>query len=174
MNGNIDLNNVEMHSIMINENCVKNFCKEEISKIDNFDKALNDKTQTWHCHHRTEIWWDCSKKELIENGCYYNRNACELIFLTPEEHISLHRKGKVFSEEHRKKISESLKGVQHSEDARIKMSEAHKGKSQTKETKLKQSAALKGKKKKPFTEEHRKKLSEAKKSYWQSKKVVGI
>ena len=75
---------------MINEKQAKKFCKEDISKIKNYDLAITDKTQTWHCHHMTETWWHCSKKELIENECYYNRKACELIFLTPAEHIRLH------------------------------------------------------------------------------------
>lgn len=29
---------------MINEQCAKNFCKEDISKIENYDKAIVDKT----------------------------------------------------------------------------------------------------------------------------------
>lgn len=34
---------------------VKKFCKEYPSMIENYDKAIADKTQTWHCHHRDEI-----------------------------------------------------------------------------------------------------------------------
>ena len=33
----------------------KNYCSEDISLIENYDKAVNDKEQTWHCHHRREI-----------------------------------------------------------------------------------------------------------------------
>ena len=119
---------------MINEIQAKKFCKEDISKIENYDKAVNDTTQTWHCHHMTETWWNCSRKELIENECYYNRKACELIFLTPAEHKSLHNKGKSLSEETKQKMSEVRKGKAyhkgktHSEEARRKMSEVHKGK----------------------------------------------
>ena len=120
---------------MINEKYAKRFCKEDISKIKNYDLAIADTTQTWHCHHMTETWWHCSKKELIENECYYNRKACELIFLTPEEHMSLHNKGKKLSEEQCKKISESKKdkpsnrkGITLSEETRRKLSESHKGK----------------------------------------------
>ena len=137
---------------MINEYYAKKFCKEDISKIENYDKAIADKEIMWHCHHRTEIWWNCSKKDLIDNECYYNRKACELIFLTPEEHISLHKKGRTLSEECRRKISESNKGKNLSEETRKKMSEAHKGKStwnkgksMTEETKLKLSELRKGK-----------------------------
>lgn len=95
---------------MINEYCAKKFCKEDISKIKNYDKAIADTTQMWECHHITETWWNCSKQDLIDNECYYGRKACELIFLTPSEHRSLHHKGKIVSEETRKKMSELFKG----------------------------------------------------------------
>ena len=143
---------------MINENQAKRFCKEDISKIKNYDKAIADTTQTWDCHHMTETWWGCSKKDLIENECYYNRKACELIFLTHAEHISLHKKGIPFTEEHRRKISEAKKGkklMPFTEETRRKMSEDKKGK-----------------KRKPFTEEHRRKISEAAKKRWKNKKEV--
>ena len=101
---------------MIDEYRAKRYCKDDISKIENYDKAIADSTQVWDCHHRTEIWWNCTKKELIENECYYNRKACELIFLTHAEHARLHNKGntyrigKIHSEETRRKMSESRKG----------------------------------------------------------------
>ena len=127
---------------MINENQARKFCKEDLSKIKNYDKAIADTTQVWDCHHMTETWWNCSAKELIENECYYNRKACELIFLTHSEHARLHKKGKKFSDEHRRKISEAAKNI--SDEHRRKISEAKKGK-----------------KRKPFTEETRRKMSEA-------------
>ena len=129
---------------MINEQQAKKFCKEDISKIKNYDLAIADKTQTWHCHHMTETWWHCTAKDLIENKCYYNRKACELVFLTPSEHRRLHNMN--MSEETRRKKSEALKGRVFSEESRRKMSESKKGK-----------------KRKPFSEETRRKLSEAKK-----------
>ena len=45
---------------MINEYIAKRFCKEDLTKIENYDKAIADTTHTWHCHHRTEIWWNCT------------------------------------------------------------------------------------------------------------------
>lgn len=136
---------------MINERAVRRFCKEDISKIKNYDLAIADTTQTWDCHHMTETWWNCSKKELIENECYYNRKACELIFLTHAEHISLHHKGKKrkpFTEETRRKMSEAHKGQlswnigkHHSDETRRKMSEAKKN--ITDETRRKMSEAAK-------------------------------
>ena len=113
---------------MINFKQAKKFCKEDISKIKNYDKAIADTTQVWDCHHMTATWWNCTRKELIENECYYNRKACELIFLTHDEHTKLHNKGKIVSEETKQKISKTQKGRTLSKETRRKISEANKGK----------------------------------------------
>ena len=120
---------------MINEYNTKKFCKEDISKIENYDKAVNDTTQTWHCHHRDEVRTlpsgmtvIRSKQDLIENDRYYNCPANELIFLTKSEHNTIHFKGIKLSKEHTKKMSEAHKGIKLSDETRRKLSEAHKGK----------------------------------------------
>lgn len=66
--------------------------------IENYEQAINDKSQIWECHHRDEIRTLPSgmvvlrsKEELIENGRYYNCPPNELIFLTTEEHTRIHR-----------------------------------------------------------------------------------
>ena len=128
---------------MIDEYKAKKYCKEDISKIENYDKAIADTTQTWDCHHRTEIWWNCTKKELIENECYYNRKACELIFLTHSEHRQLHMKGRTVTDETRRKISEARKGKHHTAETRCKMSKANRNISD--ETRRKMSEAHKRK-----------------------------
>ena len=138
---------------MINESRVKKYCKEDLSKIENYDKAVADTTQIWDLHHRTEIWWNCTAQELIDNECYYNRKACELIFLTHAEHTRLHNMH--MSEDRRIKMSGSMKGKNvgkfPSEETRRKISEARKGKTPFKghhhseEAKQKLSAARKGK-----------------------------
>ena len=124
---------------MIDKNRAIKYCKDDISLIENYDKAIADKTQIWHCHHRRETIY--SVKDLQDIGEYYNRPACELIFLTPVDHRRLHNlgkpsgmKGKHQSEESRKKISEANKGENnprfgkhHSAEARKKISEANKG-----------------------------------------------
>ena len=117
---------------MISEKRAKSYCKEDISLIENYDKAVYDTTQLWHCHHRRETIF--SRKDLIEIGEYYNRPACELIFLTQTDHRRLHNFGKHPSEESRKKMSESkkgkpsgMKGKHHSAETRKKMSESHSG-----------------------------------------------
>ena len=148
---------------------VKKFCKDDISLIENYDKAIEDTTQTWVCHHRRETIY--SAKELIEIGEYYNRPACELIFLTPLEHNRLHHLGKHHSEESRKKMSESkkgkpswIKGKHHSEESRKKMSESKNGKHHSEETRKKISDAHKGK---HHSEDTRKKMSKATKGkHW--------
>ena len=113
---------LELLTKMISEYYAKSFCREDLSLIENYDNAIADTTQTWHCHHRRETIF--SKSDLIEIGEYYNRPACELIFLTPNEHIRLHKigennpnfgkpawnNGKHLSAETRKKISEARKG----------------------------------------------------------------
>ena len=130
---------------MINEYFVKKYCNESLSLIENFDKAVNDKEQSWDCHHRREM--TTSKKELLEIGEYYNRPASELIFLTKKEHISLHHKDKQVSSETKRKMSIAKKNM--SEETKQKMSIAHqgktpwnKGKKLSEETKLKLSNAF--------------------------------
>lgn len=162
---------------MISKEQVKGYCCEDISKIENYDKAVADTTQTWDCHHKMELIKtgavvDSTMQDLIDWGVYYNRPADELIFLTHKEHLRLHLKGKTspmegksHSEETKRKMSEAHKGKTFSEEAKRKISEAKKGhlgyfkgKKHSEETKRKISESCKGK---TFSEEHKKKLSEA-------------
>lgn len=133
---------------MINEGCVQKYCRDDISKIENYDKAIADTTQTWHLHHRLELTLDGefahTPEELMRLDMYFNRPYFELVFLTPEEHHRLHKKGKQLTEE-----------------SRMKMSVAKKGTSLSDETKRKMSIAKKGRKCRPFTTEHRQNLSAA-------------
>ena len=116
---------------MISKYTVRLYCKGDITKIENYDLAIADKTQTWDCHHRNERFY--SKKELKELGLYYDCPPCELIFLTVEEHGKQYHKGRQQSKEQKLKISNALKGnknqkKKHSEESKKKMSEAQKGK----------------------------------------------
>ena len=137
---------------MINEIQAKKYCRDDISKIENYDKAIADKTQTWHLHHRLELTLNgefaLTHKQLKMHDMYYHRPYYELIFLTPAEHRRLHgmntsddthqkmseaKKGRTLSEEHRRKISEANKGENnpffgkhHSEESHQKMREAAK------------------------------------------------
>lgn len=96
---------------MINENSAKEYCSEDISKIENYWLADLDNTQMWHCHHRGEIL-PCgiyTSADLKKFGLYYNRPAAELIFLTPYDHRSLHSKNLSLKSQQKRKSK--LKGM---------------------------------------------------------------
>ena len=62
---------------MINETYVKKYCCDDISKIENYDKAISDTTRIWDCHYRMELVEtgavvDSSTKDLIDLRIYYN------------------------------------------------------------------------------------------------------
>lgn len=104
----------------------KRFCKEYYL-IENYQEAVNDTTQTWHCHHRYEIEYNLSKIELQAMGFYFDRPFCELIFLTPKKHKRLHKKGRIVDEETRQKISDTQKCKPKSEEIKEKISNSLKG-----------------------------------------------
>lgn len=81
------------------------YCSEDLSFIENYDKATVDIYEIWEMHHRLEESY--TRKELIKMGLYYNRPANELIFLTREEHNKLHKHalGMKHSEETKKLMS---------------------------------------------------------------------
>lgn len=173
---------------MISKHTILLYCKD-YEKIENYEQAINDETQTWHCHHRLETHFSDGTErpikaqlkatELIALNMYYDRPPEEFIFLTNSEHRRLHMlgkhigtfaKGRKLSEEHKKKLSETHKGNTNalghkaSEEARKKMSKAHKGKRLSDEHKKKISEAGKGHKAwnlgGKLSEETKKKLSD--------------
>lgn len=86
---------------MINEKQAKRYCGEDIRFIENYADAVNDKSQTWHCHHRKER--DFTRAELKDAGLYWSRPASELVFLTSEQHhdYSLHKgRGEAYQKRH--------------------------------------------------------------------------
>lgn len=112
---------------------VKNYCNTDIRFIENYEKAIKDKSQTWDCHHKLEITLNCGMKELMEKNLYLNRPATELIFLPHSEHIALHntqRVGSKRTQEQKNLMSESRKQYykthEVSEEIRKKQSEANK------------------------------------------------
>lgn len=115
------------------------FCRHP-ELIENYEKAVVDKTQMWEVHHRREEFY--SQRELIERGEYLDVSPEDLIFLTREEHSKIDSKCK--------RHSEAMKGKCHSEETKQKMSEAHKGinkgkgKPRSEETKKKISESMKG------------------------------
>ena len=92
---------------MINLRKVKKFCKD-YTRIENYEEAVNDTTQVWHCHHILgEI---LSREQLLDHDFYYDVPPCMLKFVTKREHRQIHQNGKNRSKETCKKISESQKG----------------------------------------------------------------
>lgn len=147
---------------MIHERHANLYCKDEVSKIENYDKAIADTAHTWDLHHRLELTLDGelahSRDELKRLGMYYNRPYFELIFLTKDEHMRLHKKGKNNHFYGKKEENTSMYGKHHSEESRKKMAESHKGKPLSSEHRQKIAESLKGK---SFTDEHRRRLSES-------------
>ena len=109
----------------------KYYCKD-YENIENYHKAKADDFKNWEVHHRLETHTSDGERRLVDITAdelkaldmYYNRPADELIFLTKSEHNTLHHKGKLISEEHKKKVSEAQKGnkyalgYKHSEETR--------------------------------------------------------
>lgn len=169
---------------MINTNIATKYCKEDISLIENYDKAMNDPTQIYECHHKLGL--KMSRQELIKSGLYYGVCASDLIFLTNLEHTQLHAKNRY--EGWNKKISEAGKtktgsnnnffGHKHTDAVKKRLSELHKGTIQSEETCRKKSESMKGKpgpnKGKKFgkrSAETKKKMSEAMKKAWEKRKT---
>ena len=141
---------------MINEFNVEKFCYEDISLIENYEEAVADE-QIWDCHHKLGIELNKSKEELKEMGLYFNRPACELIFLKHAEHTSLHHNGKIAWNKGKKataetlaKMSKAMKGKKHSVEAKTKISTTLKGIKRSQETREKLSSLKKGVKPKKY------------------------
>ena len=109
------------------------YCCEDISKIENYEEAINS-NEVYACHHRLETHnsngekrlVDLTRKELIALDMYYNRPASELILMKNSEHMSLHNKGRKLSDEHKSKIGMAGIGRKYSKESRKKMSESEK------------------------------------------------
>lgn len=110
---------------------VKQFCKDDYTKIKNYDLAISDNKIVWHCHHILELTLNNefahSKDELIRMDMYYKRPYFELIFLKPNDHKKLHLDN--LSEHTRKKLSrlctKTWTGRKHTKDTKEKMSLSH-------------------------------------------------
>lgn len=124
---------------MINVIGAMSYCIDDITKIENYDKAIADKEHTWVCHHKLETqdkWGKVREHEiprdaLIVAGVYYYRPAKELVFLTTAEHNRVHTSLRNFDTDNvRNKgtsISKSKMGHTVSEETRRKLSNAFKG-----------------------------------------------
>lgn len=144
----------------------KRYCCEDISLIENYDKAVADKTQTWDVHHRAEIL-PCGRytsEDLKKHGLYWNRPADELVFMTRETHLRLHSTDKKFSYETRVRMSVKLKGKPSWNKGKVGV--------YSEETLLKMSRARDGI---VFSPEHRQKLSSSHKgTHWWNNGIVEV
>lgn len=149
---------------MINEYSVNAFCCEDISKIENYDKAVADKTQSWHCHHKVEILpcGNFTPKDLKKYGLYYHRPANELVFLTLSQHTAVHNSHRYVSDDVREKLRQAKLGNKN----------PNFGKSRPNETKAKISSAHKGMK---IPHNIRKKISEKLKGiHWYNNGIITV
>ena len=107
------------------------------------------------------------------DGVRHHNHIGNLRWELIEDHMREHKKGKVLTEEHRRKLSESQKGHLVSDETRKKLSEANKGKVLSEEHKRKIREAMRNisdearrrmseaNKGKVLTEEHKRKMSES-------------
>lgn len=100
----------------------------------------------------------CLEKKLIEK---YGRRDLKTGCLVNMTDGGEGSSGRIISETAKKKMSLSKLGKKYTEKHRRKMSEAHKNVSE--EARKKMSIAKMGKKRKPFSEEHKLRISEAQK-----------
>jgi len=127
---------------------IKQYCSEDVSTIENYEKAIKD-SQIWELHHKYELEdkdgnaleFPMTRKELIKRGLYYKRPSCELIFLLETEHKRIHMmgntkakgknignqhaKGNVLSEDVRKRMGKSRLGNSNNGIALIKCIETN-------------------------------------------------
>lgn len=62
---------------MIKEMSAYAFCKEDISKIENYEEAVNDKSQCWDCNHLKDLY----QEELITSEIVRNKEELWLEFI---------------------------------------------------------------------------------------------
>lgn len=107
----------------------KLYCKDDVSLIENYEKAINDKERTWECHHKLELHEDYinNVEDLINMNLYYNRPACELIFLTKEEHCRIHLSRKETQDKATNSRSGKKRSNKFKNEQSIRMMGFHKG-----------------------------------------------
>ena len=136
------------------------FCREDASKIEGYEEAIKSDEQ-FDCHHRLELHADGSLRfttaSLKKLDLYYNRPACELVFITHSTHISLHTKARWESGQLKINFGSSRKGMKlshpMSEEHKKHLSESMEGKVRSEESIEKFRQTMTGRKRKPFSKE---------------------
>lgn len=141
----------------------EHYCSGDISKIENYDKAVADTETVWHCHHRLEthdengnrrLGKDLLSTDLIAMGRYFDVLPEELIYMLPDEHHRLHneKQSKRLTTESHKIMSEKAKNrkpIIHTKEWNEKVSKSLLGKKLSeahKEALRKNHVGMKGKK----------------------------
>lgn len=161
---------------MFNSAMARMYCCDPIENIKGFKEA-SESSEKYHIHHRFEEM-GLSQADLKELGMYYNRPACELVFMNGREHNKMHttliptdrlvngqfKDGHIpeFTEEHRRHISEAKKGVKQTPEHTLHVVEACAPIRATKEFKDK----LHNAQERIWTPEKRSRQSEVTKRIW--------
>ena len=112
---------------------IERLCKD-FTKIENYELAMNDKSEMWVCHHKLEKYY--SANELRKQHLYFHRPPEELIFMRKIDHqgnCDIHIARKIVSEETKRKMATARKGKKpflgkhFTASAKKKISEAGKG-----------------------------------------------
>lgn len=115
---------------------IKLYCKDDVSKIENYEEAVSSKEQ-YDVHHRLEFTingeYAKSTEELKRLGMYYNRPYYELVLMKHSEHAKLHRPYRnIDYTKHVKKFAgenNPFFGKHHTEEKKNKHSKLLRGKS---------------------------------------------
>lgn len=167
---------------------VAKYCRDDIRTIENYEVAESDTEHVWQCHHRLEL-------EILPDGrvirrtvaqlkaCnhYYGRPACELIFLTREDHRKLHMSGNKYfagkrhTEDYKDHMRESMTGrVVTWGDAISKGKRGKKPAFSPEELEKRRQRLVTYNKTRVFSEETRKKMSESiKRAYREGRLIPG-
>ena len=123
-----------MSRVRLFNNLKSRYCKEDISKIENYELAKADNFKGWVIHHRDEIRMlpsgmiaIRSREDLIDDGRYFNCPANELIYMTNFEHQKLHSENR--TSDTLNKIANGHINKKASDATKLKMSMTRKGKS---------------------------------------------
>ena len=108
---------------------LRRYCKDDLSRVDNYDLAKKDNFVGWQIHHRLEFTLDGERArtsdELIRMGMYYGRPYFELIFLRTQDHRRLHNADPV-RKANISKHGVGMSGKRHSAETKLKMRESRK------------------------------------------------
>lgn len=115
----------------------KRYCKDDITKIENYELAKADDFKGWCIHHRLEF--DINGNEvhhpgvLTRLGMYFHRPYFELIFMKISDHLRMHNVGKKhglghkLTEQHKMMLSSINKGRKLSQSTKDKISKSGTG-----------------------------------------------